>query len=127
MSVVTGPISSLPGSRHAAPDGAKCDEHAERDAVARIQGETDSFGAELIDCCTECVEQIRAARDADRSGRCDWCHSEATDLRPARDYDEGMTGPVYRVCGACTSKANEEARAELERYDAELDDYDAAL
>jgi hypothetical protein len=44
MSDVTGPISSLPGSTHAAPTAGMCDDHPDRPAVARVQGETDSFG-----------------------------------------------------------------------------------
>ena len=48
MADVTGPISSLPGSGHSVPDGAMCDEHPDRPAVARVQGETDSFGCEMI-------------------------------------------------------------------------------
>lgn len=71
---------------------------------------TDSFGSELLDCCQECVDEIRAYnRSAEaRTGECDWCHNDATDLRDRRDYEEGMYGRVYRVCGACSR-----------RYDAE--------
>ena len=49
MAEVTGPISTLPGARHALPAGTMCDEHPDRPAVARVQGETDSFGCELND------------------------------------------------------------------------------
>ena len=110
MGDVTGPISTLAGTPHDLPDGAMCDEHPDRPAVARIQGETDSFGSELLDCCQECVDEIRAYnRSAEaRTGECDWCHNDATDLRDRRDYEEGMYGRVYRVCGACSR-----------RYDAE--------
>lgn len=45
MGDVTGPISTLPGHRHKLPSGATCDDHPDRPAVARIQGETDSFKA----------------------------------------------------------------------------------
>ena len=44
MADVTGPISTLPGSRHRVPDGQSCDTHSDRFAVYRIQGETDSTG-----------------------------------------------------------------------------------
>ena len=60
MADVTGPISSLPGKRHELPKGAKCDEHPERDAVARVQGETDSMGCEMLDLCQECLDDLRA-------------------------------------------------------------------
>lgn len=123
MADVTGPISSLPGSSRKPPAGQMCDEHPGVPAVARIQGETDSFGCEMDDLCQQCVdarstyrcsEAGQAEAAAERSGVCAWCKSAATDLRPARDYDEGMSGPVYRVCGACIKRVNEEAAAELE-------------
>lgn len=103
-----------------------CDDHPDRKAVARIQGETDSFGCEYSDVCEECLREIReyAASPEARTGQCEWCKREATDLRSARDYEEGMAGPVYRVCGACIRSRNEEARAELEErgdFDAEWD------
>lgn len=122
MSDVTGPISSLPGSAHALPEGTMCDEHPDRPAVARIQGETDSFGCEMNDCCQECVDEIREySRSAEaRTGRCEWCKNEATDLRDRRDPDEGMCGRVYRVCGACVRRQNERLAEEAR----EFDDYD---
>lgn len=133
MADVTGPINSLPGSSHALPKDAKCDDHPDRPAVGRVQGETDSFGSEMHDLCQECLnEHFSYTRSAEaRTGRCDWCKSEATDLRDARDYDEGMSGPVYRVCGKCIKRRDEEAHAELEEYEHRYgydadDDYDDA-
>lgn len=118
MAEVTGPISTLPGRSHDFPDGAKCDQHPDRDAVARIQGETDSMGCEMADMCAECLEEHRAymrspEAQEDRIGKCEWCGHDATDLRDARDYEEGMCGQVYRVCGACVKRVNAEAEAEL--------------
>jgi len=126
MGDVTGPISSLPYSRHATPDGTMCDEHPDRPAIVRIQGETDSFGSEMHDCCQECADAIKAERNSPeaRTGKCDWCKQEATDLRPKRDYEEGMSGRVYDVCGACVRKEDEECRAELDAYDDDWDDDD---
>lgn len=97
-----GPVSSLPGGAHSLPPGSKCDHHHSRPAVARIQGETDSFGCEYLDLCDQCLKGIReyAITPEARSGMCEWCRKPATDLRYARDYDEGMAGPVYGVCGA---------------------------
>lgn len=119
MADVTGPIWTLPGAVHASPPGEKCDNHPDRAAVARIQGETDSFGAELHDVCQECLDRIRARRRSPEAttGRCDWCKREATDLRHHRDFEEGMSGPVYRVCGACRRKEDEELRAEMDGWD----------
>lgn len=114
MTDVTGPISTLPGSIHACPADAMCDDHPDRPAVTRIQGETDSFGSEMFDACQECADEHRKHKDDERNGTCDWCKSEATDLRPKRDYDEGMAGRVYNVCGACVRKESERASQELE-------------
>ena len=113
MAEVTGPISTLPGAGHDLPDGAMCDSHPDRPAVARLQGETDSFGAELIDCCEECRAAWRAYdRSAEaRTGNCDWCKSASTDLRYRRDIDEGMYGPVYPTRQLC----GEQNQAQLQR------------
>ena len=103
MADVTGPISSLPGSRHSTDQ--MCDEHQDRPAVARIQGETDSFGSEMHDTCQDCFNkhrQYEASRD--RSGVCDWCGNESDRLSKRRDFEEGMSGRVYDVCGPCIKK-----------------------
>lgn len=119
MADVTGPISSLPGSTHDTPTGQMCDYHPDRPAIARYQGETDSFGCEMHDVCVECLKEFRASANSPeaRSGRCDWCKNEATDLRDTRDIDEGMAGPVYRVCRKCRKNYDDELKAELDYYD----------
>ena len=126
MADVTGPISSLPGARHPVPAGMKCDE-CPNPATTRIQGETDSFGCEMWDLCKSCAERIteeeRAAREADKVGVCEWCKNHAQDLRDARDYDEGLCGRLYRVCGDCIKRRNDEAAAELADSDDNYDGY----
>lgn len=114
-----GPVSSMPYSRHELPEGAVCDQHPKRKAVARVQGETDSFGCEYNDVCRQCLKEIQDYRNSAeaRTGMCEWCSRQATDLRDARDYDEGMAGRLYRVCGACIKRRNEEAEEELRAYD----------
>lgn len=126
MSEVTGPVSTLPGTRHELPEGTVCDEHPDRPAVARVQGETDSFGSELFDVCQECLDADREwARSAEaRSGRCDWCKKDAADLCDRRDYEEGMAGPVYRVCGGCATASDRRIQQELDEYDNGHDDWD---
>lgn len=119
---VTGPISSLPGACHVPPRSATCDEHPDRPAAARVQGETDSFGSELIDMCAECASQHRQhAATADASGRCDWCKKDAPCLRARRDWEEGMHGPVYRVCEPCVAKADAAAAEEWAAMESETD------
>lgn len=126
MAEVTGPISSLPGASHDFPAGTMCDDHPDRPAVARIQGETDSFGCEMADMCQECLDEYREEMKAtDWSGTCDWCKQHMPRLSPQRDYEEGMCGPVYQVCDACIKRVNDEARAELDAYyDDHWDDFD---
>ncbi len=122
MADVTGPISSLPGSGHAVPDGTVCDDHADRPATHRVQGETDSMGCEMIDMCDECFTKYREeVRTEDTSGICDWCGRHAEKRRPRRDYEEGMSGRVYDVCTPCIDRVNEEAARELDSYGG--DDY----
>jgi hypothetical protein len=129
MADVTGPISTLSGSSHKVPEGTKCDRHSRRIAVARIQGETDSFGSEMNDMCQECLDQHRAYLNSPdaaerRKGICEWCKSPADDLRDRRDFEEGMTGRVYRVCGGCVKKENERLEEEAAEFDADYYDDD---
>jgi hypothetical protein len=124
MGDVTGPIASLPGAHHPLPDGTMCDDHPDRPAVARVQGETDSFGCEMQDCCQQCLDEIRAMPP--NVGRCDWCKTDNVQTAPQRDIDEGMAGPVYEVCKPCRDRYDAKLRAELDRYEAEAgwDDFD---
>lgn len=123
MAAVTGPISSMPGSSHDVPEGMMCDNHPDQPAFARIQGETDSFGCEMEDLCRQCLDERRAYRCSEagkaaeaewRTGNCEWCKNPSTDLRETRDYEEGMSGPVYRVCGSCRARRDAEDAAYLD-------------
>jgi hypothetical protein len=123
MGDVTGPISTLPGARHDLPEGATCDQHPDRPAVARVQGETDSFGSELWDMCQECLDEHR--REMDHSGLCDWCHQHKPRLRPRRDHEEGMYGRVYEVCDDCIKRVEAElALEDDDRFGGYEDDYE---
>jgi len=117
MADVTGPISSLPGATHSLPEGATCDQHPDRPAVVRVQGETDSFGCEMIDMCEECRQvDLEEQRTADTSGTCEWCKQHAPRLRNRRDYEEGMCGRVYQVCDACIQRENDDLEKEMGTY-----------
>jgi hypothetical protein len=111
-----GPVSSLPGSSHPFPEGSMCDSHPTVPAVARIQGETDSMGCEYVLICAECQEALRLTCEADyeAESKCDWCGHMKVHCRPHRDMDEGMSGPLYNVCGECRTRESEEAARELE-------------
>lgn len=114
--VSRGSVSSMPGSYHALPDGSTCDQHPDRPAVKRVQGETDSFGCEYVDMCQECVDAHRAYREEElaRPKYCCWCKQTKVGVRKHRDLDEGMAGPLYDVCAECIHKENEAAAKELE-------------
>ena len=120
MAAVTGPISSLPGSSHKLPAGSTCDEHDDRPAVARIQGETDSFGSEMIDMCQECFDKHNEYIEAERRSRavvpthCEWHKGPGLNVSPMRDHDEGMHGRLYDVCSDCRAKVNARLQEELE-------------
>lgn len=121
MADVTGPISTLSGALYK-PQG-DCDEHPGVKATRRVQGETDSMGCEMHDMCEPCYVAMRQAiaeyAVEAATGTCDWCASQVTDLRQRRDYDEGMCGPVYQVCGACRERQNKEAQEEIDSMDRE--------
>ena len=115
MADVSGPCRTLPGAMFSSLVGVMCDDHPDRASVKRVQGETDSFGAEYFDMCQECYDAFaNRDRTEERSGMCDWCKGAATDLRNMRDYEEGSYGPVYRVCGKCVSQQLANIREELD-------------
>lgn len=124
MADVTGPISTLPGESHDFPDGTMCDQHPDRPAVARIQGETDSFGCEMADMCQGCLDEHREEmKNTDWSGVCEWCGLHKPKLRPRRDYEEGMSGRVYDVCDDCIKRENDDLEKESGTYWDDFDDY----
>ena len=116
MADVTGPISSLPGSLHKVPTGMICDTEGHENvlAVKRIQGESDSLGAELIDMCQACYDKYLAEIEEPEAKNCDWCNCLTMDIKPTRDPDEGSCGPVYYVCSGCRRAQNDRFSAELE-------------
>lgn len=102
MASITGPIRTLPGSKHTLPEGSMCDEHPDVLAVKRVQGETDSFGSEMMDCCQACLDEMFPPDAEPAENHCDWC-SKLGVLSYCRDPDEGSCGPVYMVCPSCIS------------------------
>lgn len=101
-----GPVSSMPGSRHQLPLNQSCDKHPNRLAVVRIQGETDSFSAEYVDMCEECLEKynIFLAKQKDQEKRCEICIRMKKDVKPHRDPEEGSCGRLYDMCPECYRK-----------------------
>lgn len=83
-------------------------------AVYSIQGETDSFGAEYHYYCEQhykVVKEIHQFVKTKRSSMgetqsCDLCKHDTPigEIKPIRDYDEGMNGPVYYACPSCRDK-----------------------
>lgn len=112
--VSDGPVSTMPGSYHPLPTGTMCDDHSDRLAVKRVQGETDSFGCEYYDLCQECLNHFNNHKV---SGTCDWCKQKSEDLKLRRDLEEGMSGRVYEVCQGCIEKDIRRIQQELDEYD----------
>ena len=106
MADVTGPISTLPGSIHRVPEGMECDDHTGRLATHRVQGETDSFGSEMIDMCDECFENYRKEIEAHQNDPhlCERCMYQKEGVKPTRDPEEGSCGRLYDMCPSCRSK-----------------------
>ena len=124
-----GPVSSMSGDEVRLPLGLmECDVHQDRSAVVRLQGETDSFGAEFNFLCDECLKDAIKSQEefVQQPYECDWCGKKAV-LSEVRDYSEGMFGPVYCVCPACRSAQNKRAQEEMEEMedddDRELDEH----
>lgn len=116
-----GPVSSLPGAHFKPEAGACCDQHEDRLATVKVQGETDSWGCEYYYQCEECSAEADAKDPM--IDQCEWCRQTA-ELSPMRDRDEGMCGPVYQVCDACIRKEDDAAVKELEEMGYYDDDYD---
>ena len=95
-------------------------DHPNIPAAVRIQGETDSFGCEMIDMCTDCFTRYQQQANQ-HSGTCDWCKTHAEHLRARRDMDEGTHGPVYYVCTPCVVADNK--RINDERDNEHNDDF----
>ena len=101
-----GPVSTLPGFKRAPEEGMMCDDHPERAAVVKRQGETDSFGCEYFYQCQECSDKTDNEGNS-RQGHCDRCSSQEVEVLPTRDLDEGSYGRVYWLCASCRKKQQE--------------------
>ena len=114
MADVGCPISSLPGTLLRLSVGDMCDNHPDLPAVKRIQGETDSFGYEAFDLCQICYDLYKKEMEGlDTSGICDWCKEQSPALFNKRDWEEGRSGPVYRVCHNCIREYNKRLREDF--------------
>lgn len=114
-----------------ASDGLKLQYHKGDDfecgnkATVRVQGETDSFGAEYFHFCSDChvldqeIQKYQREQSADEPYDCDWCKKEVPfkDIRTTRDVDEGSNGPVYEVCSTCYKKQVEQIHEESNDFD----------
>lgn len=111
MSDSTDPITTLPGTVRAAPEGTPCDDCG-KPATQCIQGKTDSFGAEMYNLCSECAAEVQLDQ-VDTGGQCDWCQLVADSRVPARDYEEGLSGRVYQVCADCLEQQQQRLLDEM--------------
>ena len=119
---------NLPGSIHPVQPGDECVDCG-KPATVRVQGETDSFGAEYHAYCASCRALWEATLNIPHISFCDHCKQEE-ETKPWRDLDEGSSGPVYYICSPCRREADEAYRSQLMtdgEYMArhEYDDYDS--
>ena len=123
MSHVTGPVKTMPGTRHPLPAGTFCDQHSDVAAVARIQGETTSDRAEYIDMCQVCLDRFQLFQSEEHPGTCHKCGMFAETLRKYQDRDEGLNGQVYDVCDSCVSEIPSLVAADAHEAEHEHDDH----
>ena len=105
-SISLRPVSTLPGFQSAPENGTTCDDHPDRPAVKRVQGETDSMGCEYLHFCQECFDRYKAGKEAAGGGSFEGacsCGKQNVPLFPVRYWDEGSYGPVYYKCADCRS------------------------
>lgn len=60
----------------------------------------------MIDWCDSCAQkaqEFQEAFDKEYPPRCDWC-GKVEKTYHTRDFDEGLSGPVYEVCNSCLAK-----------------------
>lgn len=112
-----GPVTTMRNSIHAFPAGTMCDDHPDRPAYKRVQGETDSFGCEFVDFCEECFKAYQVEVAKPIISCCDWCKASDVEIKETRDYTEGLSGPVYDVCAPCRQKQAAELSEELAAQD----------
>ena len=94
---------NLPGYTRKLTTPSTC-ERCGAEASFRMQGETDSFGAEYIDLCESCLNKTREEM---HSQPCECCGSTER-VRPWRDPEEGFYGPVYELCLPCRQRRDQE-------------------
>ena len=98
------------------PEGTLCDScqfaGIETLATHRKLEEDTGWGKEYGYYCDSCYEK---RQKKDRSGQCEWCKKESDDLRWVKDYNEGMSEPMYRVCGRCDEAQQRAIESELKR------------
>ena len=78
-----------------------CEVHPDVRAVQCLVGEVDSFGAEFINQCQECID-TSDGNGADIHGDCEICHENNVPVRQEQDPEEGFAGRRYDVCGNCS-------------------------
>lgn len=120
---------NLPGSWTAYVGDEPCQVCGEK-AAARLQGETDSMGAEYSWWCDDHIQAVRDSLKASREVEhiCDGCGAKAK-VYPSRCWEEGSNGPVYDWCSSCRDKNRQSLEdsisdEEKERWNRDDDDED---
>lgn len=120
---------ALPGQISAVdtnPDDEGCyHEGCECRPTHKLCTEADSMGEEYAYYCAEHIEVVRKEIEEAEPliDTCDWCGAPDVELRPFRDWEEGLNGPVSDVCGICRGKSVDRANEELGTLDDQADDF----
>ncbi len=107
MGIIGGYVSTPPGTLLILGEDTYCDDHKDRLAVKRVQGETDSFTYVAYDMCQECYNEYLLQVEEIKNGIniCEWCNTKQKDIRRRRrNIEEKKHSHVYDVCPNCWNK-----------------------
>lgn len=102
--ILTGKITTLPGTLHDVPWGTMCDSHPQDRAEYRVQGETDAISAKVHDMCAFCYQRHQMQEPEAEVEECEWCAAKSKHLQDYRDIREGLLGAIHRICPKCIAE-----------------------
>jgi hypothetical protein len=102
-------MSYLPGQFIGVQKNAKCEKHPNKPATHCLVTEADSMGYETRNMCQKCYNYYQRTKKQTEPvlSTCDWCKATGVELKPIRDHEEGMSGPIYHVCDNCRNHGSD--------------------
>lgn len=104
--IITGQITTLPGSEHPVPLGTVCDVHTHNRATHRIQGVTDAMSAHLHDMCDICYD-IHMGQQENDAGICSICGQHSDHLTDYQNFRNGFDSAPEPTCPDCIREDQE--------------------